>query len=136
MIEYYIVYKGSPNNQITIGLLAYDCTRDFYSMYINTSLINSRCYPLLFGIDGKSYPNDYIIRAWIDSRTMPEDRIGIEKVLKALNLTEYNGWEILKAAEGRNPGCDDWGFKQTDSPDVEYVSKLVWERGGRHKRPS
>lgn len=127
MIEYYTVFDEFAHNPHPIGVLAYEPSVDKYSMFIDTTLIDPRMYPILFGLNGSNHPTDHTIRNWIESRTTPPDRVGIGDILKALNLDEYNGWEILKAANGRNPGYDRWGFVKTDNPNSEFVNKLTWD---------
>ena len=128
MIEYYDVFKNYNDLTGAIGLLAYDTDIDCFSMYIAPDKINRRLYPTLFGLKGDKEPTDSRVRNWIENRTTPPDRIGIEGILQALNLKEYNGWEILKAANGRNPGCDSWAFSRTDCPNPDYAKRLTWSR--------
>ena len=120
MKEFYTLYEGYEN-PVEIGLLTYDQDSDKFSMFVDSAIINKRMYPILFGLDGEHNPDDRRIRIWIDSRTTTPDRVGIESILAALDLDHYDGWEILKAANGRNPGCDRWSFIQTAEPNPKYL---------------
>lgn len=126
MIEYYTMfqYKLNPYSTTDIGLLAYDTDKDKYHMFINPALVEGALNPILFGLLDDKLPTDRTIRIWIDARTTPPDRLNIAAILQSAGLAEYNGWELLKAAQGRNPGCDTWGFHPESSPNPEWIEKL------------
>lgn len=126
MVEYYTMfqYKLGPYQTKDIGLLAYDSAKDKYHMYIDPALVEGELSPILFGLMDDELPTDRTIRIWIDSRTTPPDRLNIAAILSNAGLAEYNGWELLKAAQGRNPGCDNWGFRPECNPNPEWIAKL------------
>ncbi len=121
MLEYYVLFREFKQQRKEIGLLMYDTDKDRFSMSIDREAAGKPLPISLFGLSGDKLPDDRRIRNWIDARTIPEDRIGIESILAGLGLTEYDGWEILKAANGMNPGCDNWGFNRTHKPNEDWL---------------
>lgn len=126
MTEYYTMfqYKLNPYRTKDIGLLAFDTQFHKYHMYIETALVEGPLPPILFGLKDDELPTDKTIRIWIDSRTTPPDRLNIAAILRSAGLAEYDGWELLKAAQGRNLGCDTWGFRLEPNPNPEWIAKL------------
>ena len=129
MIEYYTMfqYKLNPYKTKDIGLLAFDTLYNKYHMYIEPTLVEGVLPPILFGLMDDELPTDRTIRIWINSRTTPTDRLNIAAILRNAGLAEYDGWELLKAAQGRNLGCDTWGFRPELKPNPEWVAKLSTE---------
>ncbi len=119
------MFREIKQQKQDIGLLIYDTDKDKFGMYIDKKIIGKPLPVSLFGLKGDKLPDDWRIRNWIDSRTIPEDRIGIEGILAALGLKKYDGWEILKAANGMNPGCDNWGFYRTYEPNEDWAKKCT-----------
>lgn len=62
MIDYFTMLKGFPSNPKPVGLLAHDKDVDMFSMHVDPALVDVHCLPILFGFDGTSHPNDYVIR--------------------------------------------------------------------------
>ena len=45
---------------------------------------------------------------WAEDRVMPEDRIGVEEILKELGLTRYDPWDIVKRTGAKASYLDDY----------------------------
>lgn len=71
--------------------------------------------------------------AWASKRCFPPNRIGVEKLLVKLGLTEYNGWEIVKRTGGHMSGDYFWIDFRTVPPKSE-ASRLIDEAAERVER--
>lgn len=129
MIEYFTMCRHWPTRIEDIGLLAHDTLNHHFAMYIDTNIVNKQeLNPILFGLSQDLAVTDRLIKLWIEARTIPSDRENIEAIMESYNIAEYDGWELLKTANGCNPGYDNWGFYPTPEDKVNKVwkDKLVW----------
>ena len=129
MIEYYIMCRHWDDYVEDIGLIAYDTVKEVFAMYIDTDIVaKHELNPILFGLSHDLAVNDRLIKLWIEARTIPRDRENIDAIMEAYNITEYNGWELLKTTDGQNPGYDNWGFHTVTDSELlsKWKDKLIW----------
>lgn len=129
MIEYFTMCRHWKNATEDIGLLAHDTDNHRFAMYIDTDIVRKQeLNPILFGLSQDLAVSDHLIKLWIEARTIPRDRENIEAIMESYNITEYDGWELLKTTNGCNPGYDNWGFYPVTEDKVNsyWKERLVW----------
>lgn len=97
-----------------LGLFIYDDTEDrFYFEH------NGICSVNKIPLELKD-PTDENIREWFGDRICPPDRVNIQQILDAMQLSEYDPWEITKFNRGYS-GMDALWLKRADSKE-KFVS--------------
>lgn len=130
MIEYFTMCRYWQGYVEDIGLLAHDTLNHRFAMYIDTNIVKKHeLNPILFGLSQDLAVTDKLIKLWIEARTIPRDRENIEAIMESYNIAEYDGWELLKTANGQNPGYDNWGFYAVPEDRVNsyWKERLTWQ---------
>lgn len=129
MIEYFVMCRHWSDHVENIGLLAHDTQTNHFAMYIDSTVVaKQELNPILFGLSQDLAVTDKLIKLWIEARAIPRDRENIDAIMESYNIPEYSEWELLKTANGCNPGYDNWGFYPISENEIkpQWKDKLVW----------
>lgn len=102
-------YQLKDDSDTKIGVLSKNLDTGEYSFELDEDFKGKLLPVAFYGVfnqDREKVVSNNVIDNWIKSRIFPPNRNNADELLKELNLTKYNEWEILK----RN-----WGFSPTDS---------------------
>lgn len=96
--EQFILYYGRE----AIGTIGYNRTKNQYSATLNPEYTGDYPYSLFGIFERNNNPPEKWVRNYIETHVFPKDREGIDDILRQLNLTSYDPWNIYVAMKGRN----------------------------------
>lgn len=71
-----------------------------FKIILDTDLSNRGTYAKLYVLQNNNVIDDEGVRFWISHRVMPRNRINGDKLLKAMGISEYDPYAILKYNNG------------------------------------